>query len=91
LRLAAKIDAVDVDCFETTIKLHLEHPLIEYFGEIDEREKDELLSLANAPVSWPGCLMLHEITILTGCKFKICESTVEVWTWLSGATLETLG
>lgn len=56
LKMAAKIDAVDVEYFEARIKPHLAHPLIDYVGEVDEREKDELLSHARAtlfPIDWP--------------------------------------
>lgn len=56
LKMAAKIDAVDAEYFETRIKPHLDHPLIEYIGEVDERGKDDLLGHAKAtlfPIDWP--------------------------------------
>ena len=43
LKIAAKIDRVDRDYFETTIKPLLSQPGIEYIGEITEDQKSELL------------------------------------------------
>lgn len=56
LKMAAKIDAVDEAYFSERIKPHLDHPLIEYVGEVDERKKDLLLGGAKAllfPIDWP--------------------------------------
>lgn len=56
LRIAAKVDKVDQDYFDTVIRPYLSHPLIEFIGEIGEREKDEFLGNAAAlifPIQWP--------------------------------------
>jgi glycosyltransferase involved in cell wall biosynthesis len=56
LRIAAKVDAVDREYFETTIRPLLAHPLIEFIGEVDEQQKRTLLSDTLAllfPVDWP--------------------------------------
>jgi glycosyltransferase involved in cell wall biosynthesis len=56
LRIAAKVDALDVEYFETTIHPLLDHPLIDYVGEIGEGEKSEFLGHAGAlifPIDWP--------------------------------------
>jgi glycosyltransferase involved in cell wall biosynthesis len=56
LRIAAKVDAVDRAYFEAEIRPLLDHPLIAFEGEIDEREKDRFLGGAAAllfPVDWP--------------------------------------
>ena len=56
LKMAAKIDPVDVEYFEQVIRPQLNHPLIEYVGEVDEQGKYELLSNARAtlfPIDWP--------------------------------------
>src|SRR5829696_7769329 len=58
LVVAAKVDAVDQAYYETTIAplIHANRGLIEYIGEVDEHEKDELLRNAYAylfPIDWP--------------------------------------
>jgi glycosyltransferase involved in cell wall biosynthesis len=56
LRIAAKIDKVDRAYFEATIKPLLDHPLVEYIGEIGDREKQEFLGGAYALmflIDWP--------------------------------------
>jgi glycosyltransferase involved in cell wall biosynthesis len=65
LKIAAKIDRVDRDYFETDIKHLLNHPLIEYVGEVGGRDKDEFLGNAYAvlfPIDWPepfGLVMIE--------------------------------
>lgn len=56
LKMAAKIDPVDQPYFESKIRPLLDHPLIEYIGEVDEQGKNELLGGAYAllfPIQWP--------------------------------------
>ncbi len=57
LVIAAKVDAVDRDYFEHAIKRQIESSsLIEFVGEVNESEKDELLGNAYAylfPIDWP--------------------------------------
>jgi glycosyltransferase involved in cell wall biosynthesis len=55
LKIAAKIDRVDVVYFENVIKPLLDHPLIDFIGEIGCREKNALLGEAAAllfPINW---------------------------------------
>lgn len=55
LKIAAKIDRADRDYFESRIKPMLDHPLIEFIGEISEDEKNEFLGNAKAllfPINW---------------------------------------
>jgi glycosyltransferase involved in cell wall biosynthesis len=55
-KIAAKVDDVDRRYFETTIVPLLDHPLVEFLGEIDEQEKDNFLGHAAAllfPINWP--------------------------------------
>lgn len=65
LKIAAKVDAVDREYFETVIKPMLEWPGIEYIGEIGEGEKQEFLANALAllfPIDWPepfGLVMIE--------------------------------
>lgn len=56
LKMAAKIDKVDEQYFSERIKPHLDHPLIEYIGEVNESGKNKLLGGAKAllfPIDWP--------------------------------------
>jgi glycosyltransferase involved in cell wall biosynthesis len=56
IRIAAKIDKVDRVYFEATIKPLLDHPLVEYIGEIGDHEKQEFLGGAYALmflIDWP--------------------------------------
>jgi len=56
LKIAAKVDVVDQEYFETRIRRLLDDSLIEYIGEIGDPEKSEFLGSACAllfPVDWP--------------------------------------
>ncbi len=65
LKIAAKVDKVDADYFAARIKPLLGHPLIEFVGEIGEKEKDRFLGEAAAvlfPIDWPepfGLVMIE--------------------------------
>ncbi|MGH7818166.1 MAG: glycosyltransferase family 4 protein, partial [Candidatus Binatia bacterium] len=67
LRIAAKVDRVDRDYFETTIRPLLHHPLVEFIGEVGDEEKRELLGGALAllfPIDWPepfGLVMIEAL------------------------------
>jgi glycosyltransferase involved in cell wall biosynthesis len=66
-RVAANVDQVDTEYFEREIKPLLDHPLVEFLGEIGEREKPELLGGAYAllfPIDWPepfGLVMIEAL------------------------------
>jgi len=56
LKIATKVDAVDVGYFRDEIKPLLADPLIEFIGEISDSEKSAFLGNANAlpfPIDWP--------------------------------------
>jgi glycosyltransferase involved in cell wall biosynthesis len=56
LKIAAKIDKADEEYFEHRIKKLFDHPLIEFLGEINEKDKQEFLGNAMAlvfPIDWP--------------------------------------
>ena len=65
LKIAAKIDRVDKDYFDLVIAPLLRNSLVEFVGEIGEREKDEFLGNAYAllfPIDWPepfGLVMIE--------------------------------
>jgi glycosyltransferase involved in cell wall biosynthesis len=55
LKIAAKVDAVDRDYFESKIQPLLKNPFVEFVGEIGEAEKSEFLGNALAllfPIDW---------------------------------------
>ncbi|HJU29443.1 MAG TPA: glycosyltransferase family 4 protein [Candidatus Binataceae bacterium] len=56
LKIAAKVDRVDEDYYQTNIKPRLSPPDIEYIGEINETEKSDFLGGAIAllfTIEWP--------------------------------------
>jgi glycosyltransferase involved in cell wall biosynthesis len=56
LKICAKIDRVDRYYFKKHIKHLLDHPLIEFVGEVGHDRKNELLGGASAllfPIDWP--------------------------------------
>jgi glycosyltransferase involved in cell wall biosynthesis len=65
LKIAAKVDDVDRQYFENVVEPLLNHPLVEYLGEIGEGEKQEFLGNARAllfPINWPepfGLVMIE--------------------------------
>jgi glycosyltransferase involved in cell wall biosynthesis len=65
LRIAAKVDRIDKDYFESVVEPLLHDPLVEFVGEIGEGEKDEFLGNAQAllfPIDWPepfGIVMIE--------------------------------
>ena len=55
LKIAAKVDEVDRGYFDEVIRPMLDHPLIEFIGEIDETQKSAFLGGALAllfPIDW---------------------------------------
>jgi glycosyltransferase involved in cell wall biosynthesis len=55
LKIAAKIDRVDLEYFGTVIEPLLDHPLIEFLGEVGYPEKNEFLGNAAGflfPIAW---------------------------------------
>jgi glycosyltransferase involved in cell wall biosynthesis len=65
LRIAAKVDPSDRGYFEHVIQPMLDHPLIEFIGEIGLQEKNDFLGNARAllfPIDWPepfGLVMIE--------------------------------
>jgi len=65
LKIAAKIDKADLTYYEEKVRFLLNHPLIEYIGEINEQQKTEFLGNAKAllfPIDWPepfGLVMIE--------------------------------
>ena len=67
LKIAAKIDPADREYFERDIRHLLDNPLVEFIGEINERQKGEFLGRAAAllfPIDWPepfGLVMIEAL------------------------------
>jgi len=56
LKIAAKVDPVDRAYFESIVRPLLDHPLVEYVGEVGDERKGDLLRGARAllcPIDWP--------------------------------------
>jgi glycosyltransferase involved in cell wall biosynthesis len=84
LQIAAKIDRVDRDYFETKIKPMLKDPLIEFIGEIGETEKNVFLGDATAllfPIDWPepfGMVLIEAMAAGTPVIAFGCGSVPEI-------------
>ena len=65
IKMAAKVDHGDEAYFDSEIRPLLDHPLVEFIGEIGETEKSEFLGNARAllfPIDWPepfGLVMIE--------------------------------
>jgi glycosyltransferase involved in cell wall biosynthesis len=56
IRIAAKVDPADREYFEREIRGLLDHPLVDFIGEISDAQKGEFLGGARAllfPIDWP--------------------------------------
>ena len=56
LQIAAKVDEMDKDYFQTVVKPLLRHPLVQFLGEIGDDRKNDFLGKARAvlfPIDWP--------------------------------------
>ncbi len=84
LKMAAKIDRVDQQYFETVVKPLLSTPGVEYVGEISEREKAQFLGQALAllfPIDWAepfGLVMIEALACGTPVIARPCGSVPEV-------------
>ena len=97
LKIAAKIDGKDRDYYENDIKPLFAHPLIEFVGEIGEREKNEFLGNAAAllfPIDWPepfGLVMIEAMACGTPVVAFRCGSVPEVMRdGVSGFVVDTI-
>jgi glycosyltransferase involved in cell wall biosynthesis len=84
LKIAAKVDAVDRAYFHDTIEPLLDHPLIEWVGEIGDAEKGRFLGEAAAlvfPIDWPepfGLVLIEAMACGTPVIAWGCGSVPEV-------------
>src|SRR3984957_8282288 len=65
LKIAAKVDRADQEHYDEIIRPMMDHPLVEYIGEIGDNEKSNFLSGAIGlllPIDWPepfGLVMIE--------------------------------
>jgi glycosyltransferase involved in cell wall biosynthesis len=86
LKIAAKVDRVDQDYFDSKIKPLLSDPSIEFIGEIGDHEKNEFLGNAYAylfPIDWPepfGLTMIEAMACGTPTIAFRCGAVPEIIT-----------
>ncbi len=84
LKIAAKIDPSDRAYFTERIAPLLDDPLIDYVGEVGDREKTELLKNARAllnTIDWPepfGLVMIESLACGTPVIVRSCGSAPEI-------------
>jgi len=84
IRIAAKVDNVDRVYFEQRIQPLLDHPLVDFIGEIGDDQKGEFLGHARAllfPIDWPepfGLVMIEAMACGTPVIAWNCGSVPEV-------------
>ena len=84
LKIAAKVDAADAAYFRNEIEPLLDHPLIEFIGEIGGAQKSAFLGGAQAllfPIQWPepfGLVMIESMACGTPVIAYECGSVPEV-------------
>ena len=84
LKIAAKVDPADATYFHEQIQPLLDHPLIEFLGEVGGEQKSELLGGAKAllfPIDWPepfGLVMIEAMACGTPVIANRCGSVPEV-------------
>ncbi|MTI31885.1 glycosyltransferase family 4 protein, partial [Xanthovirga aplysinae] len=84
LKIAAKIDKADQEYYEKEIQPLMNDPLVEYVGEIGEKEKVDFLGKAKAllfPIDWSepfGLVMIESMACGTPVLAWPCGSVNEV-------------
>ncbi|RMF99355.1 MAG: glycosyltransferase family 4 protein [Gammaproteobacteria bacterium] len=84
LLIAAKVDKADREYYEACVRPLLKRPNIRYIGEVDDREKGELLGGALGllfPIDWPepfGLAMIESLACGTPVVARPCGSVPEL-------------
>lgn len=100
LKIAGKVDAADMTYFESCVKKKLNHPLIEYIGEITLEQKAELYGGAKAvvyPIDFDepfGLVMAESLAagtpVMAFDRGSVCEIVSDGETGIVGNTNEDL-
>jgi glycosyltransferase involved in cell wall biosynthesis len=86
LKIAAKVDPADAAYFHEQIRPMMDHPLVEFLGEVGGEPKARLLGGAKAllfPINWPepfGLVMIEAMACGTPVIAYRCGSVPEVIT-----------
>jgi glycosyltransferase involved in cell wall biosynthesis len=98
IKIAAKVDPADRHYFERFVAPLLDHPLVEYIGEIGEAEKNAFLGNARAllfPIDWPepfGLVVIEAMACGTPVIAFPCGSVPEiVEEGVTGFIVESVG
>jgi len=84
LRIGAKVDMADRAYFESQVRPLLDHPLVDYVGEIEEHQKNDFIGNARAllfPIDWPepfGLVMIEALACGTPVIGYPCGAVTEV-------------
>ena len=84
LKIAAKVDRIDRDYYEAHVKKRLDSPYVEFLGEANDKEKNELLCGALGllfPICWPepfGLVMIEALACGTPVIAYPCGSVPEI-------------
>lgn len=100
LKIAAKVDPADAAYYRDVVRPLLDHPLVEYIGEVNEREKDAFLGGALAllfPIRWPepfGLVMAEAMAtgtpVIAGRFGSVPEVITDGVTGFIGDSLEEM-
>lgn len=84
LRIGAKIDAQHAEYYQSVIKPLLDHPLVDFVGEVTDIEKEDLLGHAYAlvaPYAWPepfGLAIIESLACGTPVIASRCGAIPEI-------------
>ncbi len=100
LKLAAKVDHTEEEYFKREIEPLMDHPLIEWLGEVNEEQKRELMAGAYAlilPIDWPepfGIVFIEALAcgtpVVASPRGSVPEILKDGLTGFSGCTVDEL-